>query len=194
LSIPTPWVLATHNRGKAREFEALLAPYGVQVEVLTGDADLVEERGPTYLANALAKAQAAAQRTGRPALADDSGIEVDALGGRPGLHSARYAGGEPHNLVRILEELISVPWPGRTARMRAVVVLAVPEGRWWAGEGVLEGRMAMAPRGTHGFGYDPGFELSDGRTLAQLTLREKNAISHRRRAVDALFGNKALRS
>jgi XTP/dITP diphosphohydrolase len=90
-------------------------------------------------------------------------------------------------LLRVLEELMTVPWAERTARMRAVVVLAWPDGRTLHGEGVVEGRMAMAPRGTHGFGYDPGFELEDGRTLAELTPEEKDAVSHRRRALDDLW-------
>jgi XTP/dITP diphosphohydrolase len=182
------WVLASHNRGKAAEFDRMLKPYGVTVLPLyLGEDEVVPEEGDTYLANALTKARWAAERLGRLALADDSGLEVDALDGRPGIHSARYGGGEPANLLRVLEELMAVPWERRTARMTATVVLAWPDGRYLYGTGVVEGRMAMVPRGRHGFGYDPGFELPDGRTFAEIDPAEKDAVSHRRRALDALW-------
>jgi XTP/dITP diphosphohydrolase len=182
------WVLASRNVGKAEEFQEMLAPRGVKIVPLYLDGgEVVPETGDSYLANATAKAVWVAERLGRVALADDSGLEVDALDGRPGLYSARYAGGDPANLLRVLEELMLVPWERRTARMRATVVLAWPDGRVLSGSGVIEGRMAMAPRGPHGFGYDPGFELPDGRTMAELSRAEKNARSHRRKALDALW-------
>ncbi len=182
------WVLATHNRGKVAEFERLLAPRGVRVVPLYADGpEVVEETGATYRANALLKARAAARATGRPALADDSGLEVEALDGRPGIHSARYAGGDPGNLHRVLRELLGVPWARRGARMVAAVALVLPDGTAYVGEGAVRGRMAMAPRGLNGFGYDPAFVLEDGRTAAERAPAEKDAVSHRRRALDALW-------
>jgi XTP/dITP diphosphohydrolase len=183
------WVLASHNPGKAEEFRRLLAPAGIRLALpYVGGAAVVPETGTTYLENARIKSLAVARATGLPALGDDSGIEVDALDGRPGLHSADYVSQDPWTNVRaVLAELMAVPWPRRTARMRAVLVLASPDGTMLAAEGVVEGRIGFVPRGRFGFGYDPIFVLPDGRTLAELLPEEKDAVGHRGRAARALL-------
>lgn len=183
------WVLASHNPGKAEEFRRLLTGRGIRLELpYLGGAGVVPETGATYHDNARAKSLAVARATGLPALGDDSGIEVDALGGRPGLHSADYVGDDPWINVRtVLAELMAVPWPERTARMRAVLVLAWPDGTTAAAEGVVEGRIGFVPRGRFGFGYDPIFVLPDGRTLAEIPPEEKDAVGHRGRAARALL-------
>lgn len=184
----TEWVLASRNAGKAREFDAMLAGCGIRVvPAFVGAGEVVPETGTTYLENAAAKARFVAEQLSQPALADDSGIEVDALSGAPGLYSARYVGDDPwQNVEAVLVQLLEVPWPERTARMRAVVVLATPGGRLCSGEGVIEGRIGLVPRGTNGFGYDPIFVAADGRTLAEWSTEEKNAGSHRALAVRQL--------
>ena len=184
-------VIASRNPGKIREILAICADWPVQwvthEDVSWPD---VEETGAAYLENALLKARAVASATGEAALADDSGIEVDALGGAPGPRSARYAGeaaSEEDNLRSLLRALAGVPSPGRTARYRAVAAVAFPDGgEVWAG-GVCEGVLRTKPRGTGGFGYDPIFEPAGwDRTMAELTPEEKNRISHRGRALRAL--------
>lgn len=183
------WVLASRNRGKAKEFQEMLKPWEITIESLfLGDEEVVPEEGSTYLENAIAKAMWAAGRLHRMALADDSGIEVDALGGRPGLRSARYVSHDGWvNLRTVLRELIKTPWEQRTARMRATVVLAWPDGQYRYGEGTIEGRLVMVPRGTNGFGYDPAFEIAGGKTLAELPPEAKDAVSHRRQALEQLL-------
>jgi XTP/dITP diphosphohydrolase len=189
--LATEWVLASRNPGKAREFDAMLSPYDVRVvPMFVGGEEVVPETGSTYLDNALRKARFAVEKFSRPALADDSGIEVDALDGAPGLYSARYVSDDPaENLRAVLVKLMGVPWELRTARMRSVVVLVTPSGRVFQGEGVIEGHMAMVPRGANGFGYDPGFVASDGRTLAEWSAAEKNAASHRAKALRQLVSH-----
>jgi XTP/dITP diphosphohydrolase len=153
------------------------------------DAPEVVETGRSYLENAVAKAVAVARASGLPALADDSGLEVDALDGRPGVTSARYGGPlltDAERSARLLRELEGVPRPRRSARFRAVVVLALPGGERHVREGMLEGHITTAPRGTNGFGYDPVFELDDGRTLAEIG-DEKQQLSHRSRALRAMM-------
>jgi XTP/dITP diphosphohydrolase len=184
-------VLATRNPHKVREVARLLEPYGIAVERLPDGVDLPPETGETFEANALPKARAAASGTRRVAIADDSGIEAEALGGEPGVRSARYAGQsatDEQNLDKLLRE---AP-PG--SRLRYVCALAYvdPEG---AQErvffGSCLGRLAEAPRGSGGFGYDPAFlpdEVADGRTMAELSDAEKDAISHRGHAVRQLAG------
>jgi XTP/dITP diphosphohydrolase len=184
-------LLATTNPGKIRELRALLA--GCGWEILTpqdiGLTLQVEEIGQTYADNARRKAEAYARASGLVALADDSGLEVDALGGAPGLHSARYAGQDTTHADKmgmLLAELRDVPDEQRTARFRAVIVIATPDGRTFQTEGVCEGRIARAPRGAGGFGYDPIFLVEGGsRTMAELPAEEKNRISHRARAAAA---------
>ena len=188
------FVLATFNRDKARELTevlALLALPDLEIVPLADweGATAPAEDGETLADNARIKARAALARTGLPAIADDTGLEVDALAGAPGVHSARYAGPEAssaENIARLLRELAGVPGASRTARFRTVCVALHPDGREWVAEGVLEGSILEVGRGTRGFGYDPVFALPGGRTLAELEAGEKNAISHRARAVRAL--------
>lgn len=185
-------MLATHNRGKARELRALLAAPGRVLRDLTEfpDATAPAETGATLLENARIKALAALRVTGLAAIADDTGLEVDALDGAPGHHAARFAGPEADpaaNLVLLLERLRDVPAGRRAARFRTVCVARFPDGSERVGEGVLAGAIATAPRGRHGFGYDPVFEVIElGRTLAELDEETKNALSHRARAVATL--------
>ncbi len=188
-------VLASANPGKLRELQALLSPdLGVVLADEMG-VTLPPETGSTFAENALLKARAAAQQTGLVAIADDSGLEVDALGGEPGVHSARYAGPEASdddNIALLLRRLAGVPPERRTARFRSVVVVVTPDGTEFVGEGTLEGRITSEPRGGGGFGYDPVFQpLGETRTLAEMTLEEKNRMSHRaqalRQAVEALY-------
>jgi XTP/dITP diphosphohydrolase len=186
-------VLASANPGKLRELAALLAPLGVEL-VSQGSLGIgsAEETGSTFHDNALLKARHAARAAGLPALADDSGIEVDALGGRPGVWSARYAGegaSDGENLALLLKELGEVPEERRTARYRCVMAyVAHADDAPLLGEGAWEGRIALTPKGSGGFGYDPAFIPSgDTRTAAQLPAQEKNRISHRGLAVRALI-------
>jgi XTP/dITP diphosphohydrolase len=186
-------VLATNNPGKVREFRRLLRDCGfaVRTPAELGFALEVEETGARYTENALLKARAFADAAGMLALADDSGIEVDALGGRPGLYSARY--GEPGmddaaRTAFLLHELRDTQAATRTARYRAIVVLAWPTGvsRDPATfEGVQEGIIADSPRGAGGFGYDPVFLVDGVRTQAEISDDEKDRISHRGQAVRA---------
>jgi XTP/dITP diphosphohydrolase len=186
-------VLASANPGKLRELGSLLAPYGLE---LVSQAALgigsVPESGATFLENALLKARHASAAAQLPALADDSGIEVDALGGRPGVRSARYAGegaSDAENLARLLEELAGVPEPRRTARYRCVVVWVrtADDPAPLTGSGTWEVRIAIAPRGSGGFGYDPAFVPAGAeRTAAELSAEEKNRVSHRAQALRAL--------
>lgn len=185
-------VLATRNPGKVREMAALLADLGVTVRSLSDvpGAPEVEEDGRTFAENAVKKAETIARFTGLPALADDLGLEVDALGGAPGVFSARYAGegaSDAANNAKLLAALAGVPAERRTARYRCVLALAVPGMPTVTVEGVCEGRIAEQPRGTGGFGYDPLFYLPGrGKTMAELRPEEKNAISHRGQALRRL--------
>lgn len=187
-------VLASANPGKQREFAALLAPHGIELLLQSAlGIESIEETGNTFVENALLKARHAAARSKLPALADDSGLEVDALAGAPGVRSARYAGEEASdgdNNALLLKRLNGVPAPLRTARYRCVLALVrstadpaplLAEGHW-------EGRIALAPLGTGGFGYDPLFLPADRPgSAAQLSAEEKNSISHRGRALQALL-------
>lgn len=181
-------VLASRNPGKLAELRGLLS--GLPVEIVAAEgAPQVEETGATFAENAILKARAAAAWSGDWALAEDSGLEVDALGGRPGLYSSRYAGPgatDADRNARLLAEMASIPEPERSARFRCVAALAAPDGRVWTREGTCEGRIALAPRGSHGFGYDPIFLLPDGRTMAELPPEEKARVSHRARAMEAI--------
>ena len=179
-------VLATRNPHKLREFARLLDSAGIEVEQLPGGIELPPEDGHTFVENALPKARTAAEATGRIAIADDSGIEAEALGGAPGVRSARYAGigaSDQENLDKLVGEA-----PAGSA-LRYVCVLAYVDpatGEERLFEGESRGRMAEAPRGSGGFGYDPVFLVEDGRTMAELSDAEKDAISHRGRAARAL--------
>lgn len=185
------YVLATFNRDKARELAALLALPGVEIVPLADWPDAVapEENGATLAENARIKARAALERTGLPAIADDTGLEVDAIGGAPGVHAARYAGPNAtyaDNVAKLVAALRGTPEALRTARFRTVCVVLHPDGGEQAAEGVLEGRILDAPRGSGGFGYDPVFAVADGRTLAEFSAAEKNVVSHRAQAVRKL--------
>ena len=181
-------VLATANAGKIRELRALVAEWGpIEVRALdeVSSGPLPEETGETYADNAILKACAVAAATGLPALADDSGIEVDALGGAPGVRSARWAESEAARNAKLLDALADRPPGERCARYRAVMALAFPDGRVLTGVGTCTGRIADAPRGSGGFGYDPLFiaDELDGRTCGEVSAAEKTRVSHRARAV-----------
>ena len=191
---PPRLLLASGNPGKLRELRAIL--HGLPVELVgladagAGEPPEVAETGATFLDNALEKARAYAAWSGLAAVADDSGLEVDALGGAPGVRSARYAGqgaGDQANLDKLLAELAGVPPERRTARFRCAAVLVDRELGEWSAEGVWEGRLLEAPRGTGGFGYDPVF-VPDGwdRTSAEVDQATKDAASHRGKAFRAL--------
>jgi XTP/dITP diphosphohydrolase len=189
-------VLATDNPGKLRELSTLLPPRAIQVLPQSAfGLRSAEETGATFVDNALLKARHAARATGLPAIADDSGLEVDALDGRPGVHSARYAGpqaGDEQNNARLLEELRDIPPERRTARYRCVLAMvrSPDDSTPVVCEGVWEGRIGQAPRGQGGFGYDPLFEVdSSGRTAAELPPEEKNRLSHRGQALRLLAAN-----
>lgn len=191
-------VFASRNRGKIREIGALLEGLPIALRSLDDfpDAPDVEEDGDTFLENALKKALAIARHTGCAVLADDSGLTVDALGGAPGVHSARYAGegaDDGRNIEKLLREMKDVPERERGAAFRCVLVLCEPDGSCEYFEGAWEGRIADTPDGDGGFGYDPVFYLPGlGKTVARLSLEEKNRLSHRARAMgrlrDALTG------
>ena len=182
------FALASLNADKLRELRALLAPAGLELVPLSQfpGARGPDETGSTLEENALLKARAALKLTRLPTIADDTGLEVDALEGRPGVRAARYAGPKAtyaDNVQKLLGELKGVPAGRRSARFRTVCAACWPDGVEFAAHGLLEGRIALAPRGDHGFGYDPVFEVGEtGRTLAELTEAEKNAVSHRARA------------
>lgn len=175
-------LLASTNRGKLAELVELFADVPGFTFAL-GPSLEVEETGTTFAENALLKAEAVMQATGKACLADDSGLAVDALGGRPGVYSARYAPTDPERITRLLAELAGVPARERTAAFVCAMALARPNQPPIVVEGRCEGAIADAPRGSGGFGYDPIFAVpSLGRTFAELTANEKNRISHRARA------------
>lgn len=184
-------LVATRNPGKVREYKELL--HGLPLELTWPEAEGIplepEETGATFAENAILKARAYAAASGLLTWADDSGLEVDALGGEPGVQSSRYAGPDANDTDRyglLLRKMADVPWERRTARFRCVVAIADPQGALHTAEGVCEGIIALAPRGANGFGYDPVFYLPDrGCTMAELTPAEKNQISHRARAARA---------
>ena len=195
MSFPERVAIASRNPGKLREILQICRNWPVEwitAADFVGDWPEVEETGATYLENALLKARAVAAATGEAAMADDSGIEVDALGGGPGPRSARYAGehaSDEENLRTLIRAVAGVPTSGRTARYRCVAAVAWPDGREVFAEGVSDGSLISRPRGTGGFGYDPIF-LPEGweKTMAELSPREKDRISHRGRAFRALRG------
>jgi XTP/dITP diphosphohydrolase len=184
-------LVATHNSGKVREYRELLAELPLEVTYLDAEGITLEvaETGQTFAENARLKAATYAGISGLWTWADDSGLEVDALGGAPGVYSARYAGegaSDADRYRKLLDALIGVPWARRTARFRCVVALATPGGAIRTSDGACEGVIAFGPAGSNGFGYDPVFYLPDrGQTMAQLPAEVKNEISHRGRAARA---------
>jgi XTP/dITP diphosphohydrolase len=181
-------VFASSNAGKIKELQALLGEGWIvksakdfpHVPEVVEDAD-------TFEGNSARKAHAFAKATGLWALADDSGLEVDALGGRPGVYSARYAPTEPERIEKLLQELASVPAQKRTARFKCVLCLASPSGAEHFTTGTCEGGIGFEPKGTHGFGYDPIFVLPSGKTMSELTRDEKSALSHRGHAFRSML-------
>jgi XTP/dITP diphosphohydrolase len=178
-------VVATRNRAKARELVVLLDGLGIELRDLAAYPSVAEidETHDSYLANAAAKAVAAAQSTNLPALGEDSGLEVDALGGRPGVRSARFAGNaasDADNVAHLLARLRETEAPLRTARLRCVLVAVRPDGTGLFAEGICEGTISIAPSGSGGFGYDPVFYYPPlERTFAEIDAGTKNGISHR---------------
>lgn len=190
-------VMATRNAGKVRELQDLLQGLGIALLSLADFPDLPEipEEGATFAENAAAKAREVSRLTRLPALADDSGLEVAALGGRPGVFSARYAQdrtqpdvpSDADNWRKLLEEMAVVPWAAREARFVCEIALALPDGRVFTARGECRGYIALEPRGAHGFGYDPVFWVPEfDRTMAELEPEVKNRVSHRARALAAL--------
>ena len=185
MDVSTKLLLATNNPGKIRELTSLLqgTPFVVATPESEGLSLEVEETGSTFEENAILKAEAFARASGLCAMADDSGLEVDALGGEPGVYSARYAGPDAtdEDLVRyLLGKLEDIEWKKRSARFRSVVALAHPDGEVQLFEGSCEGIVAFEPHGAKGFGYDPIFYLPTlGKHMAELDMEEKNSVSHR---------------
>lgn len=183
-------VLATRNAGKILEVERLLQAHAPQIHVRSVsefNLDDVEETGDTFEANALLKAETIARDTGLPALADDSGIAIDALGGAPGIYSARWAGvhgDDAANIAKVLEQLDSIPDADRGAQFVCVIALALPDGRSMTVRAEVEGQVRRVPMGDQGFGYDPIFQ-PDGFaiTTAEMSPEQKDAISHRGKAL-----------
>ena len=187
----TDFVLATANAHKAEEMRAILEPLGIHLLARPDDVAEVDETETTLEGNALLKAHALVRATGTPAIADDTGLFVDALDGAPGVYSARYAGERAsydENVDKLLTELLGVKTSARGARFRTVIAVAYPNGESFCVEGILEGSVAEQRRGTGGFGYDPVFipDETPERTLAELSPAQKNQVSHRGRALRAV--------
>ncbi len=187
-------LIATKNEGKVEEIKALLEDLDLEILTLNKNFPSLKLPPESYLGfeyNALTKARYTALNTGVTAIADDSGLEVDALGGMPGVRSARYAGPDAtdeENCTKLLEKMKGIPPERRTARFRCVIALVAPSGRdEETFEGTLEGVIGTEPRGSRGFGYDPIFVMPEtGKTLAELSPEEKNRISHRAKALNKL--------
>ncbi|MGE6751842.1 XTP/dITP diphosphatase [Rossellomorea sp. NPDC071047] len=182
-------IIATKNRGKAKEFQHMFAPYGYEVQTLLDLPHIedVEETGETFEENAILKAETVAEELGALVIADDSGLAIDALEGRPGVYSARYAGEEKSdeaNMEKVLSELESVEESDRTARFHCVLAIAGPNRETRTVTGTCEGMILKEKRGTNGFGYDPIFYVPTLRkSMAELTQDEKSQISHRGNAL-----------
>lgn len=181
------FVIATHNAKKLKELKRILEPLGFDA-MIREDLPEVEETGTTFAENALLKAESACKETGMPAIADDSGLMVDALDGAPGVYSARYAGEgatDKQRYEKLLNELEAVPEEKRTARFASAVCCVFPDGKVITAEGTCEGKIAYGPTGEGGFGYDPVFLVGD-RSYAEMTAEEKDSISHRGLALSKL--------
>jgi XTP/dITP diphosphohydrolase len=183
-------LLATNNKGKVREYKTLLQgiPYAIVTPADIGITTDVDEAGVSFEENARLKAVTMAFQSGLPALADDSGLEVDALAGAPGVHSHRFAGEGASDADRVnllLSKLKVIPEKERTAQFRCTIAVAEPDGTTEIFTGICRGVIINEPRGNNGFGYDPIFFIPElGKTMAELTLEEKNRISHRARAAE----------
>ncbi|WP_085833654.1 XTP/dITP diphosphatase [Clostridium merdae] len=181
------FVIATHNAKKLKELRRILVPLGFDA-IIREDLPEVEETGTTFEENALLKAESACKETGMPAIADDSGLVVDALDGAPGVYSARYAGEgatDKQRYEKLLNELEAVPTEKRTARFVSAVCCVFPDGKVLTAEGACEGKIAYAPKGEGGFGYDPVFLVGE-QSYAEMTAEEKDSISHRGLALSKL--------
>jgi XTP/dITP diphosphohydrolase len=181
-------LIATLNRGKLIEYQEMFADLLVDLVTL-GDVGIrveVEETGATFAENARIKALAYAHQSGLWTLADDSGLQVDALGGEPGVHSKRFAAGsDADRIVFLLAKLRDVPADKRAARFRCAIAISSPWGELWETDGMCAGEIAFEPRGTQGFGYDPIFQVAErGMRMAEMSTTEKNKISHRARAAE----------
>lgn len=184
-------VISTKNAGKLREFKQMLGELPYRILSLADFPGIqIAENGRSFDENALIKARAVARRTGFIALGDDSGLEVEALGGKPGIHTARYAGEraqDKDNIKKLLSDMENVPWERRQARFVCSLALVFPEGGVFIERGFCKGIIATKPEGEHGFGYDPVFYLPEyDKTMAELPDHEKNSISHRARAVEKI--------
>ena len=185
-------VIATKNKGKLKELQNLLSDFGLEIVSLDEFDEIGEivEDGDTFFENAMKKARTVAERTGLLAIADDSGLEVDCLNGRPGIYSARFAGencSDQDNNQKLLSEMKDVPAEKRGAQFRCVIVAYHPDGKWVSAEGICRGTIGFEPVGDQGFGYDPLFiPEGEDRTMAQMTREEKNKISHRGKALQDL--------
>lgn len=185
-------VVATNNQGKAREFREMFAPKGIRIKTLADFEGLTKivENGETFTENALIKATAVALQTQLPVIADDSGLQVVALNGEPGIHSARYAGDhdDQANNEKLLQNLKDVPLGERTAVFHTSLVLFKPTGEQLITEGEVTGQILMEPRGENGFGYDPLFYVTElGQTMAEMSDAQKNKVSHRGRALKKMM-------
>ncbi|NTU24822.1 XTP/dITP diphosphatase [Bacillus tequilensis] len=185
-------IIATHNPGKVKEFKEILEPKGYDVKSLAeiGFTEEIEETGHTFEENAILKAEAVAKAVNKMVIADDSGLSIDNLGGKPGVYSARYAGEQKDdqaNMEKVLSELKGIEKEQRTARFRCALAVSIPGAETKTVEGHVEGYIAEEPRGEYGFGYDPIFIVKDkDKTMAELTSDEKNKISHRADALKKL--------
>ncbi|MBG8576197.1 nucleoside-triphosphate diphosphatase [Bacillus subtilis] len=185
-------IIATHNPGKVKEFKEILEPRGYDVKSLAeiGFTEEIEETGHTFEENAILKAEAVAKAVNKMVIADDSGLSIDNLGGRPGVYSARYAGEQKDdqaNIEKVLSELKGIEKEQRTARFHCALAVSIPGEETKTVEGHVEGYIAEEPRGEYGFGYDPIFIVKDkDKTMAELTSDEKNKISHRADALKKL--------
>ncbi len=185
-------IIATKNKGKAKEFDQMFAPRGYKVLTLLDFPELkdVEETGTTFEENAILKAEAISGALGKMAIADDSGLIVDILAGKPGIYSARYAGEEKDdeaNIDKVLRELLEIPEQARTARFYCALAVAIPGQETVTFFGTCEGKILHERRGTNGFGYDPiFFAIEENRSMAELSAEEKNRVSHRAKALKKL--------
>ena len=177
------FIIATHNKNKLNELERILTP--LNINIATAELDEVEETGTTFAQNAFLKADAACRQTGKPAVADDSGLMVDALDGAPGVYSARYAGegaSDDDRIQKLLHNLEDIPKEERTAKFVCSICCVFPNGDKVTAQGECAGMIGFEPKGTDGFGYDPVFLVNE-KSFAELSAQEKDKISHRGRAL-----------
>ena len=185
-------ILATNNKGKIGEMKKKLSKYSMDVisQKETGFDIEIEENGKNFKENAILKAEAIYKITGKPVIADDSGLEIDALNGQPGVFSHRFAGpnaSDEDRINKILDLMNGIPESKRTARFKCVICYIDNNGKKNIFEGTVEGKIGFEPRGNNGFGYDPIFVLANGKTFAEITAEEKNQISHRGKAISQLL-------